>query len=89
MVKAQTPNGEMEIKLCDSPKASLGRLSLPTNVPMAVLDLKKARQGCGHDMYGILGMDFLKNHIVRIDLDLGKVAVSCGHWIRIPACRWT
>jgi hypothetical protein len=48
-------------------------LSAQTNVPVAALDLKKTRQVSGHDLYGILGMDVLQNHIVRFDPDQGKV----------------
>ena len=37
------------------------------------VDRRYIRKAAGRDIYGILGMDFLRKHVVRIDFDAGKM----------------
>jgi hypothetical protein len=56
-----------------APRASVGKLSIQTSVPVAALDCKMLRQVTGAEIYGVLGMDFLGHQIIHIDQDQGKV----------------
>jgi hypothetical protein len=69
----ESPGRDVVLPMYESPSASLGRLRVQTNEPVAVFDLSKVRQVSGHECYGILGMNFLAKHIVRYDPDLGTL----------------
>jgi hypothetical protein len=58
----------------EPPAASLGRLPLRLAGPVVAADLSGMRRVSGHAVYGLLGMDGLRAHTVRIDFDRGKVA---------------
>jgi hypothetical protein len=38
------------------------------------INLQQLRDSTGYDIYGILGMEFLRRHVIRIDFDRGKLA---------------
>src|SRR5262249_49161708 len=42
--------------------------------PARYIDLEGIRQVSGWDVYGLLGMDFLRKHVVQFDFDRGKVS---------------
>jgi len=50
-------------------EASLGPLAMEVSFPVAYLDLKRASSMTGRNVHGIIGMDFLKKYVVRIDFD--------------------
>jgi hypothetical protein len=56
-----------------APDAWLGRLKLPTAATVFVTDLRPFRESSGEDIYGILGMDFLRGQVFRIDPDRSEV----------------
>jgi hypothetical protein len=72
---AVTPNGMQTIELFDSPEASLGKLSLRTSAQVTCMDLGNLRQATGHDVFGFVGMDFLKKHVINLDFDRGKLSI--------------
>lgn len=73
VTKVLTPGGDLSIQLFRSPTAKLGKLTLQTNSEVLCRDLGKMRKVCKEEIYGCLGMDFLSNHIFRIDFDHGEI----------------
>jgi hypothetical protein len=68
-----TPTGERQVPLYRSPNATAGKLELHTNSPVACVDMKPCREVSGHAIYGVVGMDVLRRHIIRLDFERGKV----------------
>lgn len=64
--------GSASLPLYPAPRARVGRLKLPTDQPVGCTDLsvvrEAVRQVSGQEIYGILGMDFLRDYVLRIDL---------------------
>lgn len=50
-----------------------GRLKLPVNKPAFCLDLGAIRKSSCLDIRGILGMDFLRQYVLQIDFDAGRL----------------
>jgi hypothetical protein len=63
--------GSASLPMYRAPKARVGRLSLKTAEPVGCTDLsvvrEAVRQVSGQEIYGILGMDFLRDYVMRID----------------------
>jgi len=57
----------------DPPDTRLGRLTLPKDSLVMGDDMKEMREDFGEDIHGLLGMDFLKRHIFRMDFDRGEI----------------
>ncbi len=74
----EVPGGNTSAQLFKSPDAKLGKLSLRTETPVAALDLRGIRTVSGEEVYGIIGMDFLAQHVFRVDPDLGEVVFLKG-----------
>ena len=68
-----TAGGLMASELFSPPEAFLAKLDLRTGGPVICVDLEGIRRATGRDIRGVLGMEFLKNYVVRIDFDSGKV----------------
>jgi hypothetical protein len=68
-----TSDGTARTQLFQPPDAKLGGLNLRAGRPVVAADLCRMREGTGQDVYGLIGMDFLAKHVVRIDPDLGEV----------------
>lgn len=83
-----TIDGEKRIPLFRPPSARLGHLDLPTDKPVLCMDLGKLRDLCKEEIHGLLGMDFLKDRVFRINFDRGEVAflqsVVSRPGVRIP-----
>lgn len=63
-----TFNGNVEVAVYDPPVASVGRL--PLRVPVVTgADLSWVREVWGLPIEGILGMDFLGDHVLLLDFD--------------------
>jgi hypothetical protein len=69
---ASTPDGVTEIKMFNPPAATVGGLPMPNKQPVVKFDLSKIREMSGQAIHGIIGMDFLKDHIVQIDFENGE-----------------
>lgn len=74
IVKGKTPGGLMEFSLFDAPEAFLGPLNLKDCRTVTVANLDLLSFALGERIYGIIGINFLKHHIVRIDFDEGVVS---------------
>lgn len=72
-IKANTPDGNVELKLFNAPQVMLGKTPLLGKDLVAGADLTTFRETQGYDIRGIIGMDFLRRHVVRIDFDKGKL----------------
>lgn len=72
--KAKTQAGTFELTTFNSPEAFIGGISLKTSSDVVTSDLRSIREWSGGDYYGVIGMSFLKNHILRIDFDKGVVS---------------
>jgi hypothetical protein len=77
-------DGDTRLKLFKSPDAHLGVLSVRSRQPVVGMDFTKLREATGHDIYGVLGMPFLRKHVVELNFDDGEacvrndVAPNCG-----------
>ena len=58
---------DFTVSFKDAPDARVGPLSLKPCRRVVVMDLGPLREGIGLELYGILGMDFLKRYCVRFD----------------------
>jgi hypothetical protein len=67
-----------ELERYAAPAAFVGKLPLPQTEPAMVYDLRSAYHCAGVDVCGCLGMDFLKQHVVRIDFDAGLLIFQKG-----------
>lgn len=68
-----TPHGDFLAALFLSPPARLGHFGLRAMSPVLCLDLAAFRDYCSKDVYGLLGMDFLRGQVLRIDFDRSEV----------------
>ncbi len=71
--KIENARKNITVPRFDPPDARLGKLSLPKDRLVVGADLKEVRENSGEDIHGILGMDFLKRHIFRMDFDRGEI----------------
>jgi hypothetical protein len=70
-----TPQGKVKVEVRRPPAASVG--GLPLHSPFAfVHDLRRFREVTGIEIAGILGMDFLQQHVLEIDFDRGTLALG-------------
>lgn len=69
------PDGSaQERQLFYAPRGSVAGLPLTGVYEVLCFDHSRFRAAIGVNLYGMLGMDFLRNRIVRIDFDQGEVA---------------
>ena len=80
---AATPSGFIEVELFRTPQASVGLLDLSSVDTVGCHDLTKMRYASGQEIFGILGMDFLRNYAIELDFDAGK----CRLWKERRAIR--
>lgn len=75
-------------KIFFSPAAKLGHFIFPKRSPVFCGDFKKWLMPSGENVYGVLGMDFLKEQIFQIDFDRREVTflrtVGLDPGVRIP-----
>ncbi|MCP4261621.1 MAG: PDZ domain-containing protein [Planctomycetes bacterium] len=74
IVKGKTPAGLMKFTLYNAPEAFLGPLNIKDCRTVTVLNLEQASSALGRKIHGIIGMNFLKKYVVRIDFDKGMVS---------------
>lgn len=88
-----TVSGRVQMLLFDAPGALVGRLDLrgrnPADVaPVGCVDLAATRAATGEDVRGIVGCCFLREHIVRLDAERGKLSflrrVGAEPGVRVP-----
>jgi predicted aspartyl protease len=69
--KALTHGSPIKTEIYDAPQAFLGPLNLQDSGQVSCLDLKMLSLIDGKTISGIIGMNFLKRHIIQIDFDQG------------------
>jgi hypothetical protein len=74
-MRGMTPTGEVEVKLYDAPPATLGKLRLKGVEQVVTTDLVRLREASGYEIEGVLGMDFLKHHVIHVDFDRGELLI--------------
>ncbi|MBN1805072.1 MAG: aspartyl protease family protein [Sedimentisphaerales bacterium] len=74
IVRGKTPTGSMKFTLYDAPDAYLGPLNLKDCHTVIVMNLERVSSALGKRIHGIIGMNFLKKYVVRIDFDNGFVS---------------
>jgi hypothetical protein len=70
---ARTSNGFIVVGLHEPPVAAVGTLRCHFEAPVASVDLKRMREVSGLPIQGVLGMDFLGQHVVHVDFDKGEL----------------
>ena len=74
VIKGRTPAGPMLFALYNAPDAYLGPLNLKDSHTVIVMNLERISSALDRRIYGIIGMNFLKKYVVRIDFDNGFVS---------------
>jgi hypothetical protein len=74
-MEVSAADGAVRLKSYDAPPAAIGSLSLKTTEPVFAFDFTKFRQVTGHEVYGFIGMPFLRRHVLRVDFDEGELLV--------------
>ena len=67
-----------------APDAQVGSLPMGEH-PVVCFDLTEVRGAVGRDIRGLLGMDFLKDWIIAIDFDVGRVDFLPARTVKQPA----
>ena len=65
----------VRLKLYDAPSATVGGLSLKSTGPVVAFDFTRLRQVTGFEVYGFIGMPFLRRNVLRVDFDKGELLV--------------
>ncbi len=68
-------NGTNRFEVLGLSAASVGTSCLPVEADVVCVDFSNSRKATGHDVRGILGMNFLQRHVFRIDFDLGTLSI--------------
>lgn len=83
-----TPHSEIKVIFYSSPQVRIGHFNLAAKSPVLCMDLEGFRKSVNENIYGCLGMDFLGDHVLRIDFDRGEViflrSADMETGIRIP-----
>jgi formylglycine-generating enzyme len=88
-----TLSGRLQVNQFDAPAAFLGRLDLrgqdPADAaPVGCIDLAALRDAMGEEVRGIIGCCFLREHVVRLDVERGKLSflreVGADPGVRVP-----
>lgn len=72
--RALTAGSRIVAELFDAPEAFLGPLNVKDCGEVACLDLKMLQSVMGRKVSGLIGMNFLKKHVVQIDFDKGTLS---------------
>jgi hypothetical protein len=67
---------DVAVQQFEAPEAFVGKLPLPREEPVYAPDLGRLRQVSGHPIQGVVGMDFLRRYVVRIDFDAGVLTLQ-------------
>ena len=67
----QTFAGLKKVEVFDWPVATLGEQTLRTRTPVACVDFAELRRASNENIYGVIGMDVLRDNRILIDFDRG------------------
>jgi hypothetical protein len=71
-----TPGGKSERLYFAAPDANVGALSLKGLPYVSTQDCRGFSAATGKEIRGVLGMDILKNYVVRLDFDKGTLSIE-------------
>jgi hypothetical protein len=83
-----TPVGRISTKEFAPIPMKIGGIEFTGSRPLVCKDLSAAREGCGYDLYGVVGLDYLRGRIVQIDFDEGKFRVLASVPVDLPNDRY-
>jgi hypothetical protein len=66
--KVNSPGGSVDLKFYDPQNAWVASLNLHSARLVGALDMRKIGETIGSEVHGIVGMDFLKKHVIQIGL---------------------
>ncbi|MBN2590267.1 MAG: aspartyl protease family protein [Sedimentisphaerales bacterium] len=69
ITRGSTPANPTIMQLFESPEVQVGPYKLPKGSEVICLDLSTPSMAIGKQVDGVLGMDFLKQHVIQIDFD--------------------
>ena len=72
--KALTLGSPIKAEIFNAPEALLGPLNLKDSNEVSCLDLKMSSLVNGKTISGIIGMNFLKRHVIQMDFDQGTLS---------------
>lgn len=70
----ETLGNPMVIQMFESPLIQIGPFNLPKGSDISCIDLSMSSMVDGKTINGVLGTDFIKNHVIQIDFDKGFVS---------------
>jgi hypothetical protein len=73
MERIGTADREIDVLRFPAPEATVGSLGFNGIDKVVGIDLMPLREASGLPIEGILGMDFLSRHVVRVDFDKGEL----------------
>ncbi len=73
-VPSHTPQSPAKVNVYRPPDARIGTMRFQLDSPVCVVDLQRIRDASGENIYGLIGMDYLRNLILRIDNDQREIA---------------
>ncbi len=74
MLEVQTAGNPAVMQMFESPSIHIGPFILPQGSEIGCVDLNMFKMIEGRELSGILGMDFLRKHAIKIDFDNGLVS---------------
>ena len=84
VVAVESAGGTAYLELSNPPESFVGREDLRRLGRVLWHDLNILRRVADRDIRGVLGMDFLKHYVVRLDFDAGSVALLRGDALEHP-----
>lgn len=72
--RVESPHGNVELEVYSAPNARVGSLPL-TKGSVYCHDLTRCREASGYNVYGFVGVDFLKDWVITIDFDKGHLDI--------------
>ena len=73
-ITGQSPGNPFVMQIFESPLIQIGPFILPQGSEIGCLDMSMLSMVDGREISGILGMDFLKNHVIQINFDKGIIS---------------
>ncbi len=67
------PAGLTSSDMYPAPRVTAGHITFDGASSVLTVDMSAIRRATGHEVTGILGMDFLRRHTFRVDFDAGKI----------------
>jgi len=82
----ETPGGHLKTDLFACPRASIGKIEWPSTTSIVCTDLTLLKAATGERVDGVIGMDVLKDYVLKIDFDAGLLRLSSADTKR--AAEW-